>query len=191
RSSFTFAKFQRSIAAETWRSRDSICPMICCASACLPATVPGSAVAALTVPRATAIAQRNAGMWRIFERITNLSVGGKMARSGRGASQGQEGNSLSGRPQGTNKPKSTAICASGTRTNGPISGFLWYGAAFVRGPARIQARMLAVGAIAVISGALATAGGAETPTTLQQRADALRRANSSLADRSHEALLGL
>ena len=63
--------------------------------------------------------------------------------------------------------------------------------AFVRGPARIQARLLAVGAIAVISGALATAGGAEPPTTLQQRADALRRANSSLAARSHAALLGL
>jgi 3D (Asp-Asp-Asp) domain-containing protein len=63
--------------------------------------------------------------------------------------------------------------------------------AFVRGPARIQARLLAVGAIAVISGALATAGGAEPPTTLQQRADALRRANTSLSARSHEALLGL
>ena len=61
----------------------------------------------------------------------------------------------------------------------------------VRGPARIRARLLAVGAIAVISGALATAGGAETPTTLHQRADALRRTNSSLATRSHEALLGL
>jgi 3D (Asp-Asp-Asp) domain-containing protein len=63
--------------------------------------------------------------------------------------------------------------------------------AFVRGPARIQACLLAVGAIAVISGALATAGGAETPAALQQRADALRRANTSLAARSHEALLGL
>jgi 3D (Asp-Asp-Asp) domain-containing protein/septal ring factor EnvC (AmiA/AmiB activator) len=61
----------------------------------------------------------------------------------------------------------------------------------VRGPARIQARLLAVGAIAVISGALATAGGAEPPTTLQGRADALRRANSSLSARSHEALLEL
>jgi peptidoglycan DL-endopeptidase CwlO len=63
--------------------------------------------------------------------------------------------------------------------------------ALVRGPALIKARLLAVGAIAVISGALATAGGAEPPTTLQQRADALRRANSSLAARSHTALLGL
>jgi 3D (Asp-Asp-Asp) domain-containing protein/peptidoglycan hydrolase CwlO-like protein len=61
----------------------------------------------------------------------------------------------------------------------------------VRRPARLQARLLAVGAIAVISGAVATAGGAETPTTLQQRADALRRANTSIAARSHTALLGL
>jgi 3D (Asp-Asp-Asp) domain-containing protein len=61
----------------------------------------------------------------------------------------------------------------------------------VRGPARIQACLLAVGAIAVISGALATAGGAENPSAANPRADALRRANSSLAARSHEALLGL
>jgi 3D (Asp-Asp-Asp) domain-containing protein/peptidoglycan hydrolase CwlO-like protein len=61
----------------------------------------------------------------------------------------------------------------------------------VRRPARLQARLLAVGAIAVISGAVATAGGAETPTTLKQRADALRRANTSIEARSHTALLGL
>lgn len=61
----------------------------------------------------------------------------------------------------------------------------------VRRPARIRARLLAVGAIAVLSGALATAGGAENPSTLHQRADALRRANASLAGRSHAALLGL
>jgi 3D (Asp-Asp-Asp) domain-containing protein/septal ring factor EnvC (AmiA/AmiB activator) len=63
--------------------------------------------------------------------------------------------------------------------------------ALVRGPARIQARLFAVGACAVISGAVATAGGAETPATVQQRAAALRHANTSLAARSHAALLGL
>jgi 3D (Asp-Asp-Asp) domain-containing protein len=61
----------------------------------------------------------------------------------------------------------------------------------VRRPARLQARLLAVGVLAVISGAVATAGSAETPTTLQKRADALRHANTSLAARSHTALLGL
>jgi 3D (Asp-Asp-Asp) domain-containing protein len=61
----------------------------------------------------------------------------------------------------------------------------------VRGPARIQARLLAVGACAVISGAVATVGGAETPVTLQQRAAALRHANTSIAARSHAALLDL
>lgn len=63
--------------------------------------------------------------------------------------------------------------------------------ALVRRPARLQARLFAVGVFAVISGAVATAGGAETPTTLQQRADALRHANNSIEARSHTALLGL
>lgn len=58
----------------------------------------------------------------------------------------------------------------------------------VRRPARIQARLLAVSVSAVISGAVATAGGAETPA---QRADALRLANTSIQARSHTALLGL
>jgi 3D (Asp-Asp-Asp) domain-containing protein len=62
---------------------------------------------------------------------------------------------------------------------------------FVRGPARNQARLLAVGACAVISGAVATVSGADTPATLQQRAAALRHANTSMAARSHTALLGL
>jgi 3D (Asp-Asp-Asp) domain-containing protein len=61
----------------------------------------------------------------------------------------------------------------------------------VRGPARIKARLFAVGACAVISGAVATAGGAETPATLQQRTATLRHANTSIAARSHAALLGL
>jgi 3D (Asp-Asp-Asp) domain-containing protein/peptidoglycan hydrolase CwlO-like protein len=61
----------------------------------------------------------------------------------------------------------------------------------VRRPARLQACLFAVGVLAVISGAVATAGGAETPTTLQQRADALRHANTSIEGRSHTALLGL
>jgi cystine transport system substrate-binding protein len=43
----------------------------------------------------------------------------------------------------------------------------------------------------VISGVVAAVGGAETPTTLQQRADALRRAGSSISARSHAALLSL
>jgi 3D (Asp-Asp-Asp) domain-containing protein/peptidoglycan hydrolase CwlO-like protein len=58
-------------------------------------------------------------------------------------------------------------------------------------PARLQARLFAVGVLAVISGAVATAGSAETPTTLRQRADALRHANTSIEARSHTALLGL
>jgi 3D (Asp-Asp-Asp) domain-containing protein/peptidoglycan hydrolase CwlO-like protein len=61
----------------------------------------------------------------------------------------------------------------------------------VRGPASIQARLFAVGACAVLSGVVATVGGAETPAKLQQRADALRHANTSIAARSHTALLGL
>jgi 3D (Asp-Asp-Asp) domain-containing protein len=61
----------------------------------------------------------------------------------------------------------------------------------VRGPAWIKGRLLAVSAFAVISGAVAAAGGAETPATPQQRAAALRNANTSIAARSHMALLGL
>lgn len=61
----------------------------------------------------------------------------------------------------------------------------------MRRPARLRARLFAVGVLAVISGAVATAGGAETPATLQQRADTLRHANTSIAARSHAALLGL
>src|SRR5438034_1581176 len=63
--------------------------------------------------------------------------------------------------------------------------------ALVRGPALIKARLLAIGACAVISGAVAAAGGAETPATVQQRAAALRHANTAIAARSHTALLGL
>jgi len=59
----------------------------------------------------------------------------------------------------------------------------------VRRPARLQARLLALGACSVvISGAVAAAGGADTPL---QRADALRSANATLAARAHAALLGL
>ncbi len=59
----------------------------------------------------------------------------------------------------------------------------------MRRPARLQARLLALGACAiVISGAVATAGGADTSL---QRAGALRIANATLAARTHAALLEL
>jgi len=59
----------------------------------------------------------------------------------------------------------------------------------VRRPARLQARLLALGACAiVISGAVAAAGGADTPF---QRAGALRTTNATLAARAHAALLDL
>ncbi len=67
---------------------------------------------------------------------------------------------------------------------------LWYGPPFVRGPARLRARLLAVGLCAISAGAVATAGGAETRTPLQQ-ANALRGANANLASRARSAALDL
>jgi 3D (Asp-Asp-Asp) domain-containing protein len=61
----------------------------------------------------------------------------------------------------------------------------------VRRPARLQQGLLAAAACALCAGITAAAGGAGTPSSLQQRADALRQANSTLAERANGALLGL
>jgi 3D (Asp-Asp-Asp) domain-containing protein len=61
----------------------------------------------------------------------------------------------------------------------------------VRRPARLQQRLLAVAACVFCAGAITAAGGADTPSTLRQRADELRHANATLSARQHEALLGL
>jgi 3D (Asp-Asp-Asp) domain-containing protein/peptidoglycan hydrolase CwlO-like protein len=62
--------------------------------------------------------------------------------------------------------------------------------ALVRGPARLQARLLVAGVCAIGAGAAATAGGAGTPT-LHQRSQALRNANAALATRARSAALDL
>jgi len=53
----TFAKFHRSIATLSCVLIELICAMILCASACLPDTVPGSAVAAVADSSAAVSAQ--------------------------------------------------------------------------------------------------------------------------------------
>src|SRR5438128_4162512 len=111
------------------------------------------------------------------------------ARRAFGTSQAREGNRPPGRPQGENKPKTHKSSCKERGTNNRISAALWYGPALVRRPARLQARLLALGACAiVISGAVAAAGGADTPF---QRAGALRTTNATLAARAHAALLDL
>jgi 3D (Asp-Asp-Asp) domain-containing protein/septal ring factor EnvC (AmiA/AmiB activator) len=60
----------------------------------------------------------------------------------------------------------------------------------VRGPARLQARLLVAGVCAIGAGAAATAGGAGTPT-LHQRSQALRNANAALATRARSVALDL
>jgi 3D (Asp-Asp-Asp) domain-containing protein len=61
----------------------------------------------------------------------------------------------------------------------------------VRRLARLQARLLVVGLCVGIAGAVTTAGGAGTPGTLRQRADALRRQDATAAERARETELSL
>ena len=61
----------------------------------------------------------------------------------------------------------------------------------MRRPARLQQRLLAVVVCTACAGALAAAGGADTPAELRQRADQLRRANAALTAEREGALLAL
>jgi len=61
----------------------------------------------------------------------------------------------------------------------------------VRALARFQARLLVVGICCTVSGVVAATGGAETPASVRQRADALQRQNMTLAQRMHQAVLDL
>src|SRR5438067_8408530 len=76
--SLTFARFQRSTADDTCVSSELISEMMFCASASFEATGPGSAVAAEATPKAIAITQTTAGMWRILDLITDSPSGGKL-----------------------------------------------------------------------------------------------------------------
>ena len=57
--------------------------------------------------------------------------------------------------------------------------------------ARHHARLLVIAVCACVAGGIATAGGAENSNLFQQRADALRSENDTLATRLHGAVLGL
>ena len=57
--------------------------------------------------------------------------------------------------------------------------------------ARHHARLLVIAVCACVAGGIATAGGAENSNLFQQRADALRNENDTLATRLHGAVLGL
>src|SRR6266498_860958 len=62
---------------------------------------------------------------------------------------------------------------------------------FVRRPARLKQRLLAVGACATFAGALVAGGGAEPASRLGRRADSLRRESTTLAQQRQTALLSL
>src|SRR6266545_1406786 len=122
RSSFTFARFQRSTATESSVSMEPICAMMLRASASFEVTGPGSAVAAEATANAIATTQTTAGMWRILDLIAGSPSGGRnyaLPRT-RGTSQGREGNSLLGQLQPENKPKSAQSCLLTTITNTPF-----------------------------------------------------------------------
>jgi 3D (Asp-Asp-Asp) domain-containing protein/peptidoglycan hydrolase CwlO-like protein len=68
---------------------------------------------------------------------------------------------------------------------------LWYGLAFVQGPARLQQGLVVVGSCAVLAGVSAAVGGADTASTFRQRAADLRDANAAISQRVNGALLGL
>lgn len=107
-------------------------------------------------------------------------------------SQGRERNSPFGRSQDVKEPKTARKCWEKACTKESNSAsVLWYGPASVRRRARLQPRLLVLGVSALVAGMTAAAGGADTPTSLQQRAAALRDQNASLAARSHTALLEL
>ena len=67
----------------------------------------------------------------------------------------------------------------------------WYGPASVRRPARLQQGLLLAAVSALVAGIAAAAVGADTPSTLRQRADGLRRANATLSQRADSAALSL
>jgi 3D (Asp-Asp-Asp) domain-containing protein len=67
---------------------------------------------------------------------------------------------------------------------------LWYGPALVRRLGRLRARLLVTVLCCAICGVVGTSGAA-TPKAYQQRAGALQRANTTLAQRVHSAILDL
>ena len=81
------------------------------------------------------------------------------------------------------------MLASITKTR--IYEDLWYGPALVRRLVRLRARPLVVGVCCAICGAATAAGGADTPSGHQQRANALRHENATLAQRMQSATLDL
>jgi 3D (Asp-Asp-Asp) domain-containing protein/septal ring factor EnvC (AmiA/AmiB activator) len=68
---------------------------------------------------------------------------------------------------------------------------LWYRPALVRRPGRLSVRLLVTVLCCAICGVVGTASGAATPKAYQQRADTLRQANTTLAQRVHGAILDL
>jgi 3D (Asp-Asp-Asp) domain-containing protein len=131
-------------------------------------------------------------MWWILKLITGLPVRGqKNAPSPQGTSQGAEGNSLLGRLQADNKPKSAQSFMLASITKTRIYEVLWYRPALVRRLVRLRARPLVVVVCCAICGAATGAGGAETPKWHQQRANALRHENATLAQRMQSATLHL
>jgi 3D (Asp-Asp-Asp) domain-containing protein/septal ring factor EnvC (AmiA/AmiB activator) len=81
------------------------------------------------------------------------------------------------------------MLASITKT--PVSAALWYGRAFVRGLARLRARLLVIAFCCAICGAAGAASGAATPKAGEQPSAELRRENATLAQRIHGAILEL
>ena len=61
----------------------------------------------------------------------------------------------------------------------------------MRRPARLQQGLLAAAASALLAGVCAAAVGADTQSSLRQRADALRQANATLSQRADNAVLSL
>jgi 3D (Asp-Asp-Asp) domain-containing protein/flagellar biosynthesis chaperone FliJ len=78
-----------------------------------------------------------------------------------------------------------------TITNRPVSATLWYGPALVRRLDRLKSRLLVTVAVCAVCGVVGAASGAATPKANQQRIGALQRANATLAERVHAAILGL
>ena len=108
-----------------------------------------------------------------------------------GTSQAREGNSLPGRAQPENKPKSAQSFMLASITNTPVSAALWYGPALVRRLDRLKSRLLVTVTVCAVCGAIGATSGAATPKAYQQRIGALKRENATLAQRVHGAILDL
>ena len=187
RASLTFARFQRSTAARELVSMLLIWEMMLCASACLDATGPGSAVAAEAMPKAHCYCTEKCGYVTDSRPDNGLPARGQRLRASSPRKRHKVGR-LTGFPdvrkvfrsQKVVKPQLSRLSQSLTQPRRAVC-YVWR---LVWRPARFAAPLLLVTIGCAICGAVGAASGAN-PSKSDIRSVAALRACERHAHAAH------